>query len=110
MPTIQNELEVGVIDKELGSLLPQKLCTDRLICPVAVREDVLDVAFVSPEEMGVVDELQLMTGLRINPLIAPLSVVESRLDGLYRSDRATPRRSARAGRRLRRHGGGEQRR
>ena len=38
---------------------------------MAVRDDVLDVAFVSPEEMGVVDELQLLTGLRINPLIAP---------------------------------------
>ena len=52
---------------------------------MAVRDDVLDVAFVSPEEMGVVDELQLMTGLRINPIIAPLSVVQSRLDTLYRS-------------------------
>jgi type IV pilus assembly protein PilB len=89
LPTIQNSLEIADVDKELGSLLPEKLCTDRLICPVAVREDVLDVAFVSPEEMGVVDELQLMTGLRINPLIAPLSVVESRLDGLYRSTRDT---------------------
>ncbi len=62
---------------------------DRLICPMAVRDDVLDVAFVSPEEMGVVDELQLMTGLRINPMIAPLSVVESRLDALYRVDQHT---------------------
>ena len=77
------------VDKELGSLLPEKLCVDRLICPMAVRDDVLDVAFVSPEEMGVVDELQLMTGLRINPLIAPLSVVKSRLDVLYRTDRDT---------------------
>ena len=55
------------VDKELGGLLPEKLCVDRLICPMAVRDDVLDVAFVSPEEMGVVDELQFMTGLRINP-------------------------------------------
>ena len=54
---------------------------------MAVRDTVLDVAFVSPEEMGVVDELQLMTGLRINPMIAPLSVVESRLDVLYRTNR-----------------------
>ena len=40
------------------------------------------------------DELQLMTGLRINPIIAPLSVVESRLDALYRPI-STPRASAR---------------
>ena len=41
---------------------------------MALRDDVLDVAFVSPETMGVVDELQLLTGLRINPLIGPLSL------------------------------------
>ncbi len=54
-----------------------------------VRDEVLDVAFVSAEEMGLVDELKLMTGLRINPMIAPLSIVESRLDALYRSEQHT---------------------
>ena len=95
----------ATVDKELGSLLPEKLCMDRLICPMAVRDDVLDVAFVSPEEMGVVDELQLMTGLRINPMIAPLSVVESRLDVLYRSDQRH-QGHRRGDRRLRRARGG----
>ncbi len=89
LPTIRNNLEAGVIDKEVGNLIPQKLCTDRLICPMTVRDEVLDVAFVSPEEMGVVDELQLLTGLRINPIIAPLSVVQSRLDALYHTDQHT---------------------
>ena len=86
LPSIGKGWEAGAIDADVGSLLPQKLCTDRLICPLAVRDEVLDVAFVSPEEMGVVDELQLLTGLRINPIIAPLSVVQARLDALYRSD------------------------
>ncbi len=89
LPIIRSDVEAGAVDKELGSVLPEKLCVDRLICPIAVRDTVLDVAFVSPEEMGVVDELQLMTGLRINPVIAPLSVVESRLDVLYKSTRDT---------------------
>jgi type IV pilus assembly protein PilB len=89
LPTLQGNLEGGAVDKELGDRLPEKLCIDRLICPVALRNDLLDVAFVSPEEMGVVDELQLLTGLRINPMIAPLSAIESRLDALYRSTRDT---------------------
>ncbi len=89
LPTIQSNVEVGAVDKEIGGLLPEKLCTDRLICPVAVRDEVLDVAFVSPEGFGLIDELQLLTGLRINPIIAPVSVVESRLDLLYRSTRDT---------------------
>ena len=89
LPLIGESAAADAIDMEVGSLLPQKLCIDRLICPLGIRNEVLDVAFVSPEEMGVVDELQLMTGLRINPMIAPLSVVQSRLDALYRTDQNT---------------------
>ncbi len=89
LPVIRNNMEAGEMAQEIGGLLPEKLCMERLICPVAVRDDVLDVAFVSPEEMGVMDELQLMTGLRINPIIAPLSVVKSQLDILYKRDQDT---------------------
>jgi type IV pilus assembly protein PilB len=89
LPVIRSSVEAGAVDKDVGGLLPEKLCIDRLMCPLAVRDDVLDVAFVSPEEMGVVDELQLLTGLRINPMVAPLSVVQARLDALYRADQHT---------------------
>jgi type IV pilus assembly protein PilB len=89
LPAIGDNLEAGEIDPKIGSLLPQKLCMDRWICPLTIRDEVLDVAFVSAEEMGVVDELQLITGMRINPMIAPLSVVQSRLDALYRTDQHT---------------------
>ncbi len=86
LPVISSNVEAGAIDKEVGALLPEKLCLDRLVCAHRVRDDVMDVLFVSPEEMGVVDELQLMTGLRINPIIAPLSVVQARLDALFKAD------------------------
>jgi type IV pilus assembly protein PilB len=89
LPAIRNTIESAAVDSDLAALLPEKLCTDRLLCALAVRDDVLDVAFVSPEEMGVVEELQLLTGLRINPFIAPLSVVQARLDILYRQNRET---------------------
>jgi type IV pilus assembly protein PilB len=89
LPLIRSDAEVAIIDKEIGRLLPEKLCMERLLCPMAVRDEVLDVLFVSAEEMGVIDELQLITGLRINPMIAPLSVVQARLDALYRIDQHT---------------------
>ncbi|WP_165220496.1 GspE/PulE family protein [Aquisphaera insulae] len=87
LPRAPQLADPSAIDKELASLLPEKLCTDKYLCPVGLREDVLDVAFVSPESMGVVDELQLLTGFRINPLIAPLSQVEAHLEVLYRANR-----------------------
>src|SRR6516164_4426190 len=54
LPVVTSTVEASPVDKELGSLLPEKLCVDRLICPLAVRDTVLDVAFVSPEALGVV--------------------------------------------------------
>ena len=59
-----------------------------MFCSLAVHDDILDVLFVSPEATGIVDELSVMTGLRIKAMIAPLSVVESRLDAYYRADKA----------------------
>ncbi len=85
LPMVPSIIEAADADKEAGGLLPEKLCLERLFCGYRVRDDVLDVLFVSPEEMGAVDELELMTGLRINPMIAPLSVVQSRLDALFKS-------------------------
>ena len=70
-------------DPALGSLLPEKLCRDRLLAPVAIRGDMLDVAFVSADDLLMVDELQLLTGLTVCPLIAPFSVVEETLESLY---------------------------
>jgi type IV pilus assembly protein PilB len=76
------------VDKTLNRLLPEKFCRDQLIVPVSVRGDTLDVAFVRPDEMLVVEEIQLLTGLIVRPLIAPLGVVEGLLEVLYSSARS----------------------
>jgi len=70
------------IDRELHRLLPEKLCRDQLIAPIAVGET-LDVAFVSPNEMLIIDELQLLTGRPIRPFIAPQSAIEGLIEFLY---------------------------
>jgi type IV pilus assembly protein PilB len=75
------------VDRELGRLLPEKLCRDQLIAPVGVRGEQLDVAFVTPNELLIVDEVQLLTGLRVRPLVAPISVVEGLIDAVYSADR-----------------------
>jgi type IV pilus assembly protein PilB len=55
--------------------------------PVALYDGVIDLAFATFEDMLMVDELQLLTGLTIRPMIAPLSVVEKTLEMLYRAAR-----------------------
>lgn len=72
------------LDPDLSRLLPEKLCREQMLVPVALHEGTLDVAFVSPNEMLIADELQLLTGLNIRPLIAPLTLIEQLLEVLYR--------------------------
>ena len=68
---------------QLASLLPPKLCRDHLIAPVAASDDVLHVAFFSPDGLLLIDELRLLTGRKVRPLFAPLSAIERQLAALY---------------------------
>jgi type IV pilus assembly protein PilB len=81
------DLAPETADPTLAGLLPEKLCREHLMVPVELNDDVLNVAFASYEDMLMADELQLLTGLTIQPMIAPLSVVEKALDTLYLGSR-----------------------
>ena len=83
-------------DPELAKHLPEKLCRDHLIAPVAVHDRTMDVAFFTPDELLIVEELQLITGLEIRPMVAPLSVVEGILGAIY-DESAWPGANATAG-------------
>ena len=73
------------LDSQLATLLPEKLCHDYLLVPVAVRGEELDVAFATFENLLMADELQLITGMNIRPMIAPITEVEKLLDAMYMS-------------------------
>lgn len=75
-------LETG-IDPNLRALLPEKLCRDQLMVPIAAEGETLDLAFTTPNEMLIVDEVQLLSGLLVRPWIGPLGMVESLLELLY---------------------------
>jgi type IV pilus assembly protein PilB len=77
--------DVGTIqaDPRLRGCLPEKLCRDHLVAPVSLDDKSLDVAFFTPNELLLVDELQLLCGREVHPLFAPLSVIERLLSSLY---------------------------
>ncbi len=77
------------IDSQLAGMLPEKLCRDHLLVPVAVRDDELDVAFATFDDIMMADELQLLTGMTIRSLIAPLTLVEKLLDAMFLSGSAS---------------------
>ncbi|HVC98511.1 MAG TPA: ATPase, T2SS/T4P/T4SS family [Pirellulales bacterium] len=83
VPIVELPASGPALDPTLARLIPEKLCRDQLIVPVAIDGETLEIAFVSPNEMLIVDEIQLLTGLSVRPLIAPRSVVESLIEALF---------------------------
>ena len=77
------DIPLEAADPRLAGLLPEKLCREHFMVPIDLHEDTLDVAFATYEDMLMVDELQLLTGLTVRPMIAPLAVVKKTLDTLY---------------------------
>ena len=75
------------MDPQLAGVLPEKLCRDHHFVPVEIRDDTLDVAFSTFEDMLMTDELQLLTGMNIRPMMAPMSVVEKAQETLFLATR-----------------------
>jgi len=83
IPMLKDPAKTIHVAPEVVQRLPEKLCRDHLVAPVRVLDRTLHVAFFTPRELHIVDELQLLTGLAVRPLIAPLSVIEEILGLLY---------------------------
>jgi type IV pilus assembly protein PilB len=75
------------MDPQLAGVLPEKLCRDHHFVPVEIRDDTLDVAFSTFEDMLMTDELQLLTGMNLRPMMAPMSVVEKAQETLFLATR-----------------------
>ena len=86
LPLFDPKDEAVEVDPSLGRLLPEKLCRDQLLAPLAVHGQTLELAFVTPYQMLVIDEIQLLTGMTVRPMLARRSVVEALIDTLYSSD------------------------
>ena len=77
------------VNLELAGIVPEKLCRSKSIIPVAADKHTVDIAFSSPDDLVVLDEIQLLTARSVRPLIAPLSVIESMVEVMFSSDRAS---------------------
>jgi type IV pilus assembly protein PilB len=83
VPALDPDAVVGEVPPGLARLLPEKYCTTNLIVPLEQRGPVLDVAFVSPGSLGLIEEIQFLTGKVVSPCIATVSGVERRLELLF---------------------------
>jgi type IV pilus assembly protein PilB len=67
----------------LASLLPEKLCRERLIAPVHRVGSVLQVAAVNPTDFSLVEGLQVITEMHVDILVARFTHVQGALNLQY---------------------------
>ncbi|MFZ2960817.1 MAG: ATPase, T2SS/T4P/T4SS family [Candidatus Ozemobacteraceae bacterium] len=77
------DLEESLVDPVLATLLPKKLCYDQILCPVKKEENRIVVAMTDPTDIITIDHIEMMTGLRISPVVSSELAILSALDKLY---------------------------
>ena len=82
-PLFEGDVGIKDVNPQLSRVLSEKLCRDHNIAPVSMDESSLTIAFFTPSELLLVEELQLITGRDIRPMFATLSTIENILMVLY---------------------------
>jgi len=70
------------VDAALLDLVPLSFCERQLLLPLKLDGRRLLLALADPTDMGVLDDLRFVTGLEIDPVVASVSELESKLTTL----------------------------
>ena len=74
-----------VIDQEIIALIPEKFVREYKVVPIFRVANTITVAMENPQDIGPIDELSLLTGLEISPVLAPLDSIENAINRFYGS-------------------------
>ena len=72
-----------VPNKELTDLVGERICREKFIVPLSRENGALEIAFANPTDLDTLEQVQLITGLVISPVVAPQSMIEEVLGELY---------------------------
>ena len=64
------------VQGELMALVGEKLCRERLLVPLRQEGGALTVALANPSDLNTLEELQLLTGLVIRPVVATVGLLQ----------------------------------
>ncbi|MEM8866003.1 MAG: type II/IV secretion system protein, partial [Planctomycetota bacterium] len=74
------DLVPQAINTQVARLLPEELARDRACVPVAVKGTDLQLAMVAPDDIETISEAELITGYRVEPVVALEAPVQAALD------------------------------
>lgn len=70
----------ATIDRAVATLIPLRMARRRLVIPIALEGDALTLAMADPLDVEAVDEVELTTGMKVTPVVAPASQVRYAID------------------------------
>lgn len=76
-----------VIEPETVALIPEKIAREHMVVPLFRVVNSLTVAMANPQNIGTIDELALLTGLEISPVLAPPEAIAKAIDRFYASQK-----------------------
>ncbi len=77
------DLDESLVDPVVGSLLTQKFCQDHILCPVKKEKGKLVLAMTDPTDIITIDQIEMMTGMRVSPVVSSELSIVAALEKLF---------------------------
>jgi len=74
------EIVRETVNAQVIRMLPEQFARQRLIAPIGVKDGVLTLAMVAPDDMAAISEAELICGYRVEPVVALRKDVTGVLD------------------------------
>ena len=71
------------VPKELVEFVGERICREKLVVPLSQEDGILEAAFANPTDLDTLEQMQLVTGLVIRPVVAPQGMIEDVLGDLF---------------------------
>ena len=68
------------VNPQVVRLLPEEMARQRVIAPVAVKNCVMTLAMIAPDDMNAISEAELISGYQVEPIVAMRNDVLAALD------------------------------
>ena len=78
-----SEEESLPLNKELAERIGEKICREKFVLPLKSEHGTLEVAFANPTDLTALEQIQMLTGMVIRPVVAPVTAITDALDEMF---------------------------
>lgn len=75
--------EQGEIDPNVVKLIPENVCQRQILVAIAKKENNLTVAMSDPLNVSAIDDIRLMTGFEVTPVLASESEIKATIQKIF---------------------------